>query len=77
MSANLIERNGPGADTLYITLSESVTSSLFAGQNSLLLIKHQGQTQVPLNVLSAVKIDNAIRLVVADAGANSPEGVIL
>jgi hypothetical protein len=74
MSANLIERNGPGADTLYITLSESVTSSLFAGQNSLLLIKHQGQTQVPLNVLSAVKIDNAIRLVVADAGANSPEG---
>lgn len=72
MSANLIERNGPGVDTIYITFSESVSSSLVSGQNSLLLIKHQGQTQVPLNVLSAVKIDNAVRLVVEDAGADSP-----
>ncbi|NLG17377.1 MAG: hypothetical protein GX556_08635, partial [Fibrobacter sp.] len=52
MTAELVERlpeNATGVDTIYVSLSESVASSLIQG-GTLTLIKHAGATEVPLTI---------------------------
>ena len=70
MSALLIERIVPeGDDTLYVTFSENINLELIEGETLTLL---KNGSPVTLNILNAVPLGDTIRLVVQNAGSNSP-----
>ena len=70
MSAVVVERIVPeGNDTLYISFSETVNFELIRGQTLTLL---KNGVPVILNVLEAVPLGEVTRIVVENAGANSP-----